>query len=202
MSSVKKPSKESLKQSSFYKRLQVPKDGRTTAEDGSCLLRIPKTIGRPRKFTPTRLRNKINDYFAWCEKKDRYPNIKGLALHIGITRDQWYQYEKYIDFQPIIQWARDAMESWSMDNLWKTKASNTNKQLVAKVNHNWQEEKAITHTVISKDQAMAKLEALAPLLLEMLREKLGSLPELDQLEAPKEQLTQEAVYDEEDSGEE
>src|ERR1035437_4501974 len=111
----------------------------------TCLKRVPRNVGRPKRFTPTKLRNRINDYFAWCEKNDCCPTIKGTVLHLGMCKDQWYQYMKYPEMNPIMQWAYDAMESWSMNDLWKTSSSNTNKQLVAKVNYGWQEEKTINH---------------------------------------------------------
>jgi hypothetical protein len=101
-----------------------------------------------------------------------YPNIKGMMLHLGMSRDQWYQYEKYPEMRPILDWARDAMEAWSMNDLWKTGTSNTNKQLVAKVNHGWQEENKTVHIHMSKEQAVAKLEAFAPLLLELLKNQM------------------------------
>ena len=97
-----------------------------------------------------------------------------MMLHLGMNKDQFYQYAKYPEMNPIVEWARDAMESWSMNDLWRTTTSNTNKQLVAKVNHGWAEEKQITHVHMSKDQALAKLESLAPLLLEALKAQLGN----------------------------
>ena len=132
--------------------------------------RVPRGIGRPKRFTPTKFRNRINDYFAWCEKEMTYPNIKGMMLHLGMSRDQWYQYEKYPEMRPILEWARDAMESWSMNDLWNTNTSNTNKQLVAKTNFGWQEERTVTHITMDKSQALAKLEALAPILLEAIKQ--------------------------------
>ena len=157
------------------KRIKTTKEERNLSlVDGAIappetIKRVPRGVGRPKRFTPTKLRNRINDYFAWCEKMMAYPNIKGLMLHLGMHRDQWYTYEKYPEMRPILEWARDAMEAWSMNDLWKTQTSNTNKQLVAKVNHGWQEERVITHVNMSKDQAIAKLESLAPMLLELMK---------------------------------
>lgn len=164
------------------KRNKTTKEERDTPlQEGSQLKRVPRNIGRPKRFTPTKFRNRINDYFAWCEKQECYPNIKGMMLHLGMSKDQFYQYAKYPEMAPIVEWARDAMEAWSMNDLWKTQTSNTNKQLVAKVNHGWQEEKTINHVTMDKGQAMAKLEALAPLLLEALRGQITP----EQLLAPK-----------------
>lgn len=163
------------------KRNQVPKEERDNAPENSLLHRVPRNIGRPKKFTPTKFRNRINDYFATCEKKQCYPNIKGMMLHLQMSKDQFWTYDKYPEMQPIVEWARTVMENWSMNDLWKTQTSNTNKQLVAKVNHGWTEEKTINHITMNKDQALAKLEALAPLLLEALRGKLEYLvaPQLE-----------------------
>jgi hypothetical protein len=154
------------------KRNKTTKEERNAVEEKQTLRRVPRGVGRPKRFTPTKLRNRINDYFAWCEKQMTYPNIKGMMLHLGMSRDQWYQYEKYPEMRPILDWARDAMEAWSMNDLWKTQSSNTNKQLVAKVSHGWQEERTITHINMSKEQALAKLEAFAPMLLELLKNQM------------------------------
>jgi len=157
------------------------KEERDNPVEGSLLRRVPKNIGRPKRFTPTKFRNRINDYFATCEKKQCYPNIKGMMTHLGMVKDQFYQYERYPEMKPIVDWARNVMEDWSMNDLWNTQTSNTNKQLVAKVNHGWAEEKQITHINMDKGTALAKLEALAPLLLEMLKSQMN----LEQLLVPK-----------------
>ena len=141
---------------------------------------IPKNIGRPKRFTPTKLRNRINEYFAHCSKEQSYPNVGGLMLYIGMSKDQFWQYKKYPEFTHIISWAQEAMADWAMTDLWRTQTSNTNKQLVAKVAHGWTEEKQVTHVHMSKDQAMAKLEALAPLLLEALKNQLNN-PEIQKV---------------------
>lgn len=163
-------------EASKVKRNKTTKEEREAPleNSGTSIKRVPRNVGRPKRFTPTKFRNRINDYFAWCEKEECYPNIKGMMLHVGMNKDQFYQYARYPEMSPIVEWARDAMESWSMNDLWKTQTSNTNKQLVAKVNHGWAEERVVTHNNMSKDQAMAKLEALAPLLLEALKAQLGN----------------------------
>lgn len=155
-----------VKRNKYTKKVQV------MDEDTQTIVRVPRGVGRPKRFTPTKLRNRINDYFTWCEKKDTYPNIKGMMLHLGMSRDQWYQYEKYPEMRPILEWARDAMEAWTMNDLWKTQTSNTNKQLVSKVNFGWQEEKVVTHISMDKQTAIARLEALAPVLLEVFKNQI------------------------------
>ena len=168
-------------EASKVKRALNTKEERDNPAEGSLLKRVPRNIGRPKRFTPTKFRNRINDYFATCEKKQCYPNIKGMMLHLGMAKDQFYQYDKYPEMKPIIEWARNVMEDWSMNDLWHTATSNTNKQLVAKVNHGWAEEKTINHITMDKGTALAKLEALAPLLLEMLKSQMN----LEQLLVPK-----------------
>ena len=177
------------------KRSLNTKEERDNPAEGSLLKRVPRNIGRPKRFTPTKFRNRINDYFATCEKKQCYPNIKGMMLHLGMAKDQFYAYDKYPEMQPIVEWARNVMEDWSMNDLWHTATSNTNKQLVAKVNHGWAEEKQITHINMDKGTALAKLEALAPLLLEALKGHLN----LEQLLTPRleDKTALEVIYDDE-----
>jgi hypothetical protein len=180
-------------EASRVKRSINTKEERDNPKEGSLLRRVPRNIGRPKRYTPTKFRNRINDYFATCEKKQCYPNIKGMMLHLGMSKDQFYQYDKYPEMKPIVEWARTVMEDWSMNDLWHTATSNTNKQLVAKVNHGWAEEKQITHINMDKGTALAKLEALAPLLLEMLKSQMN----LEQLLIPKleDKSIQEAEYE-------
>ena len=186
---------ETIPEASRVKRSINTKEERDNAAEGSLLKRIPRNVGRPKRFTPTKFRNRINDYFATCEKKQCYPNIKGMMLHLGMSKDQFYQYDKYPEMQPIVEWARNVMEDWSMNDLWHTQTSNTNKQLVAKVNHGWSEDKQITHIMMDKGTALAKLEALAPLLLEMLKGQMN----LEQLLIPKleNKLVLEVEYEDE-----
>ena len=107
------------------KRNLNTKEERDNAQEGSLLKRVPRNIGRPKRYTPTKFRNRINDYFATCEKKECYPNIKGMMLHLGMAKDQFYAYDKYPEMKPIVEWARTVMEDWSMNDLWHTAISLT-----------------------------------------------------------------------------
>ncbi len=59
-----------------------------------------------KKFTPARLRNAINKYFDWCKTTDTIPSIKGLVLHLNVTRDSFYRNLRDEHLAEILEQAR------------------------------------------------------------------------------------------------
>lgn len=145
--------------------------------------RIPKSLrGRAVKYTPVKLRNRINDYFALCDKKNLVPTVSGIYGHLKINKATWYVYCDRPELSAICEWARDAIEQWFIQGLWDSSSSNTNKQLVAKQNCGWQEQTVHTTRIISIDEAQAKLERFLPLLLEMHKKSLDKQAQIEYVE--------------------
>lgn len=128
--------------------------------------------GRPKRFTPTKLRNRINDYFTHCEKEDNVPSIVGLTLYIKMSRDQFYQYLKYPDYAPIMEEARLIIGEWCANDVYKTRGQAAGKIAYMKNVHHWSEKVESTNTNVqmpSEEELMAKIAAFAPELLELVK---------------------------------
>ena len=129
--------------------------------------------GRKKKFTPTKMKNSINSYFDWCEQEDRVPSIKGLMIHLNMFRDQFYQYLQYPEFKEIMERARLIMSEWCENDVYKTRGQAAGKIAYMKNVHDWSEKleshETVTQTLITVDEARAKIEMLAPKLLDLLK---------------------------------
>jgi hypothetical protein len=140
--------------------------------DKSILKAYKAKQGRKRKFTPTKMKNAINGYFDYCETEDRVPSIKGLMIHLNMYRDQFYQYLAYPEFKDIMEHARIIISEWCENDVYKTKGQASAKIAYMKNIHNWTErietDQVITE-VLTPDSAKAKIEMLAPKLLEILK---------------------------------
>lgn len=144
--------------------------------------------GRKKKFTPTTMRNKINKYFKWCEDEDEIPSIKGLTIFLKIYKDQFYKYLKYPEFTDMLEHARLIISNWAEEDVYNTKGMAAGKIAYMKNVHAWSEKieskSEINQTVLTVDAAKAKIEMLAPQLLELLEsakvvEQVGETAEVE-----------------------
>ena len=126
-----------------------------------------------RKFTPARLRNAINKYFGWCEETDSIPSIKGLTLFLNVSRDFFYRTlndEKYVE---ILEQARLVIAEWAERDVYATKGQAAGKIAYMKNVHSWAEklesQNYTEQRVITVEEARAKIQMLAPKLMEILK---------------------------------
>lgn len=128
--------------------------------------------GRPRKFTPTRMRNEINKYLQWCEDNDRVPSIKGLMIHLKMHKSQFYQYCEYPEFTDMMEQTRLIISEWCENEVWHSKGAASGMIAYMKNVHDWTEKvEQETTRVITVDEAKARLEMLLPKLLEQLKQQ-------------------------------
>jgi hypothetical protein len=129
--------------------------------------------GRPYKLTPTKLRNSINKYFEWCESDDVIPSIKGLCIFCKIYRDTFYKYIAKEVYSDIIEQAKMIISNWIETDIYNTRGIAAGKISYAKNVHGWSDKLETNNTTevrqITVQEATAKIEMLAPKLLELLR---------------------------------
>lgn len=129
--------------------------------------------GRKRKYTPIKMRNQINSYFENCEATDEVPSIKGLMIHLKMYKDTFYTYLDYPEFRDMLEHTRLIISNWIDSDIYHTKGLAAGKIAYAKNLHGWSDKiestNNTTQTIISVDQAKAKIEMLAPKLLELLK---------------------------------
>ena len=131
------------------------------------------SAGRKRKYTPRRMLNEINKYFEWCEENDEIPSVKGLTLHLKLYASSFYSYMEDPLYADIMSQARLAIVEWLERDVYNTKGMAAGKIGYMKNVHSWSEKiesNNFTETrVINVDEARAKIELLAPMLLDLLK---------------------------------
>ena len=127
--------------------------------------------GRPRKYTPTKMRNKINDYFCNCEKQDKLPSLKSMMLYLKLAPNALYTYAKVPEFQAIFDQARLIISDWLESDVYTSKGQVAGKLSYMQNLHNWTNKTEVetVNRELTVDEAKAKIEALAPALLELIK---------------------------------
>jgi len=138
------------------------------------IVRLKKNNGgRPKKYSVKVMKNLINKYFAWCEKHDEVPSIKGMMIHLKMYKDQFYVYAGYPEYTNLMEHARMIISNWAENDVYTTKGLAAGKIAYMKNIHGWSEKiesQNFTETrVITVAEAKAKIEMLAPRILEALK---------------------------------
>ena len=141
------------------------------------LPRLGKKIGRrggpQKKFTPTRMKNAINRYFKQCEDRDTMPTIKGLMIYLGMDQSRFYQYLKYPEFTDMLEHTRMIISHWAEEVVFHCEGRTEGKIAYMKNIHSWTDKMETKNENVqiqmTPEQAKARIEALAPKLLEVLK---------------------------------
>lgn len=152
--------------------------------------------GRKKQMTPTKMKNGINKYFAWCEEIQRVPSIKGMMIFMKLKPEAFKRYVSYPEFQDMMEQARLIIKEWCENDIYTTQGPTAGKIAYMKNVHDWVdkvETKTEVTQRISAEEARARIEMLAPKLLEILIQA-GSLPA--NIAIPEPQKAVEAVYEE------
>ena len=149
---------------------------------------IKSNRGTKKKYTPTRMKNSINKYFEWCETNDEVPSIKGLMIHLDMYKDMFYVYLKYEGFSDIMEHARMMIANWAEIDVYNTKGMAAGKISYMKNVHGWSDKLETNNFTevrqLTPEMARAKIEMLAPKLLEALKnsEVLRQIVHRDEVE--------------------
>jgi hypothetical protein len=142
-----------------------------------------RATGRSPVKTPRQMLNGMNSYFAWCEKNDRVPSIKGMMLHMKMAREYFYRYSQYDDYKELMEQARLVMEEWVENDIYRTPGQAAGKIAYAKNIHGWADRLSTENiteirNVISVDEAKMKIASIvhtiSPALLEDLVKAYGT----------------------------
>jgi hypothetical protein len=143
---------------------------------------------RQKRKTPRQVQNSINAYFSWCEDNDRVPSINGMMLHMKFTRVHFYDLEKRPEYHDILDRARLAMAEWVESDIYQTPGQAAGKLAYAKNKWDWSEKVSTTNvnenintTILTVEDARAKIAALAHLINPQLLEAVTSKYTLDQI---------------------
>ena len=151
--------------------------------------------GPGKKYTPGQMVTGINRYFAWCERKDEVPTIKGMMIHLDMFPKTFYKLVADPEFSEIMEWARMLIKSWMEIDVYNTPGPAAGKITYMKNTHDWSEKistenKTEVTQKMTTDEARIQLQALAPLLLETLSkdqrtaEQVGHIQDAEIIEEP------------------
>jgi hypothetical protein len=125
------------------------------------------------KMTPRKMLEKINQYFGWCERNDEMPSISGLMIHMKMYSSGFYHFMKDERYRDMLEQTKLMIKNWAETDIYNTKGLCAGKISYAKNILGWTEKTENINTNInaelSVDQARARIEALAPKLLEVLK---------------------------------
>jgi hypothetical protein len=129
--------------------------------------------GKPPKYTPRKMGQKVDKYFNKCDSTGKPPTITGLMLYLGLGREQFYYNLSHPYFGPIMLYARDRIENWLEEQLVTIKHNPTGIIFALKNRHGWKDVQTteINYNNLTERELMAKLEALAPDLVQALTQK-------------------------------
>jgi uridine phosphorylase len=139
--------------------------------------KILSTSGRNKKYTPTKLRNKVIDYFTNCYVEAKPPTVTGLTLHLKISRETFYSYMNDLTMREVLETARYMMENWLEEKLVMSKQNPTGIIFALKNRFGWKDVQTVENTTneISEEEILAKIAALAPKLIEVLEDNKPKL---------------------------
>jgi len=103
-------------------------------------------IGRPLKFTPQELAQKIEDYFQFCEANNRVATVTGLAVELGTSRTLLARYKGLPKFEEIIEGAKTRIESLIEEGMLKNRLNVAASIFSLKNNFMWQDTVQIQQT--------------------------------------------------------
>lgn len=82
--------------------------------------------GRPKKINDVQqLEIQIEEYFDWCDKRNKPYTLSGLANHIGIDRRTLLNYSKEDKFFPTIKRAKDRCMQYAEECLYRANGNVT-----------------------------------------------------------------------------
>ena len=136
---------------------------------------LPQSTKRNKvhKMTPKKMLGGINSYFKHCEEHDEVPSISGMMIHMKLYRFAFQHYIKDARYTEMLEQARLIIKTWVETDIYNTKGLAAGKIKYAENVHGWSSKIESTNTQIqvdlTPDQARARIEALAPKLLEVLK---------------------------------
>ena len=99
---------------------------------------MSKAAGRPFLFTSEEeLKDKIEEYWDYCEEHERVMTLSGLAYYLGMTRQTLYNYSTRDKFGHIVQRAKDRIEMDTEERLQLAGQATTGIIFSLKNNYHW-----------------------------------------------------------------
>lgn len=118
--------------------------------------------GRPRAFKSVEeVEKKIEEYFNYCEEKDKPYTMSGLAYYLEIDRRTLLNYSKDEEYFPLIKKARDRVQMQLEEGLYRL-GNNSGIIFNLKNNFDWKDKMEVKSSNIPKvEELLSKIEEQA-----------------------------------------
>lgn len=110
-------------------------------------------MARPFLFkTEEELRERIDEYWDYCEERERPMTFCGLAYYLGMTRQTLHNYSTRDKYAHIIQNAKDRIEMDTEERLQIAGQATTGIIFSLKNNYKWNDKHEVEATVDSTNK--------------------------------------------------
>lgn len=102
--------------------------------------------GRPLLFgSVEELQKRIDDYFHYCDRKEKPYTITGLAVFLDTSRQTLINYEGRNEYFDTIKKAKDQCEAYLEEGMMTNKLNPTACIFSAKNNYGWRDKQELEH---------------------------------------------------------
>lgn len=106
--------------------------------------------GRPKVFKSVgEVKEKINNYFEYCETNDKPYTMSGLAFYLGISRQTLVNYSYEQEFFDTIKKARDKVQMQLEENLYRL-GNNSGIIFNLKNNFGWKDKLEVEQETVNR----------------------------------------------------
>ncbi len=114
-------------------------------------------VGRPKAFKNVEeVKEKINDYFNYCEEEEKPYTMSGLAYYLEISRQTLVNYSNKDEYFDTIKKARDKVQMQLEENALSNKANPTFTIFNLKNNFDWKDKMEVEKTDMTKVDELLK----------------------------------------------
>lgn len=145
--------------------MEILQNTSLTTQDSTTTKRIyhyAKKTGRPMKYSsPDELESLADRYFDECDAQDRPYTVTGLALSLGMSREQLLQYQERLEFQDTIKRAKQRVAAFAEEQLYRKSGQVAGIIFSLKNNFGWKESFENMNFNINPVDLLAEIEKAA-----------------------------------------
>ena len=108
--------------------------------------------------SPEELESLVDLYFDTCDEQDRPYTVTGLALSLGMTREQLLQYQERPEFQDAIKRAKQKVAAFAEEQLYRKSGQVAGIIFSLKNNFGWKDSFENTNININPIDLLGEIE--------------------------------------------
>lgn len=139
--------------------LQNPSLVATDLSNTKRVYHYTKKTGRPMKYSsPEELERLVHLYFDTCDEESRPYTVTGLALSLGMSREQLLQYQERLEFQDTIKRAKQRVAAFAEEQLYRKSGQVAGIIFSLKNNFGWKDSFENTNVNIDTNDILDRIE--------------------------------------------